>query len=285
MRLLASKDIEPGRVRVMRELLGRPEDGDGDDDVIVPVPTRPDRSQGGARTSAAVQGQGRGRDGQRGGDERRDDQNTRGREQPPPLLDAARLAVVEARDGRLRRHVTGGQDQDQGGRGGSGGSSRHPNWEALDATRRLYGRRGEEAAYEAERNRLRALGVDPDCVRWISQNDELADHDLESLDADGEIIYIEVKSTNSADPSEPFLITSAELRLAARHRPHYYVYRVTRVREAVPSVTRFRDPIGLWQQGKAETEVTQARMWLPKQDQEGGTVSAAASTEAHQAPA
>jgi hypothetical protein len=29
---------------------------------------------------------------------------------------------------------------------------------------------------------------------------------------------------------------------------------------------RYRDPIGLWQHGKAALDSTQARMWLPKQD-------------------
>jgi hypothetical protein len=149
----------------------------------------------------------------------------------------------------------------------------------MEATRRLYGRRGEEAVYEAERNRLRAASLDPDCVRWVSRDDEQADHDLESLDEDGRAIYIEVKSTASADPGEPFPITSAELRFAARHRSRYYIYRVTRVREAVPAITRYRDPVGLWEEGRAETEVTQARMWLPQQPDDQRAVRPAESTE------
>ena len=30
--------------------------------------------------------------------------------------------------------------------------------------------------------RLYRAGLDPDCVRWVSRDDEQADHDLESLD-------------------------------------------------------------------------------------------------------
>jgi hypothetical protein len=81
-------------------------------------------------------------------------------------------------------------------------------------------------------------------------------------------IYIEVKSTDAPDPAEPFPIRSRELHFAARHRSRYYIYRVTRVRDAVPTITRYRDPIGLWQDGSADAEVTQARMWLPRHEQE-----------------
>jgi len=139
--------------------------------------------------------------------------------------------------------------------------------------------------HEAERNRLRDARLDPECVRWISRDDEPADHDLESVDADGLTIYIEVKSTDSADPGEPFPINSEQLRFAARHRSRYFIYRVTRVREAVPTITRYRDPIGLWQDGRADTEVTQARMWLPRQEHDDGTVSPAASDGPQEAPA
>jgi hypothetical protein len=36
----------------------------------------------------------------------------------------------------------------------------------------------------------------------------------------------------------------------------------------MPCVTRYRDPVGMWQEGHADTEVTQARMWLPMQRDE-----------------
>jgi len=63
-------------------------------------------------------------------------------------------------------------------------------------------------------------GPRPSCrLAWISRDNEGADHDVESVGDDGDVIYIEVKSTTSA---------------------------------------------GLWELGNAETEVTEARMWLPK---------------------
>lgn len=66
-------------------------------------------------------------------------------------------------------------------------------------------------------------------------------------------------------------INSAELRFAARHRSHYSIYRVTRVQEPVPTIARYRDPIGLWESGQAETEVSQARMRLPKREHGNAT--------------
>jgi hypothetical protein len=171
--------------------------------------------------------------------------------------------VIDPVGGTYRPHSTAQPREGDGVR--AGGSGRHPSWEELERTRRLYGRRGEEAAFHAERNRLRKDGKDLERVVWVSHDDETADHDLKSIDDDDELIYIEVKSTTSDDPGEPFPITSRELRLAARHRGKYFIYRVTRVHEATPLITRYRDPIGLWEEGRADTEVSQARMWLPRQ--------------------
>jgi hypothetical protein len=112
-------------------------------------------------------------------------------------------------------------------------------------------------------------------VRWVSRDDETADHDLVSLDDDGQPIHIEVKSTDAADPAEPFLIASKEPRFAARHRSRCYIYRLTRVRDARPAITRYKDPIGLWQEGEGGHRRDQARMWLPGQDPDD-TVSDAA---------
>jgi hypothetical protein len=46
---------------------------------------------------------------------------------------------------------------------------------------------------------------------WVSRTDELSPFDIKSVDEDDQIIYIEVKSTNSDDPDEPFYISRAEL--------------------------------------------------------------------------
>jgi hypothetical protein len=126
------------------------------------------------------------------------------------------------------------------------------------------GRRGEEAVYEAERRRLLALRRDPALVVWRSRERELAPYDIESLDEDGQQIYIEVKSTTSDDPYDPFEISEAELILALQKRSRYYIYRVTDAHTASPSITRFRDPIHRLHHNTARLRLSGARLtFLP----------------------
>jgi Domain of unknown function (DUF3883) len=126
-----------------------------------------------------------------------------------------------------------------------------------------YGRRGEEAAYQAERNRLIAAGDDPERVRRVSRDIETADHDLESVGEDGKPIYIEVKTTSSDDPGEAFPISAAELLCAAKHQEHYFISRVTRVRDAVPRITAYAEPLNLVERGLATLDFAPGRMRLP----------------------
>lgn len=63
-------------------------------------------------------------------------------------------------------------------------------------------------------------------------------YDIESLDASGVRIYIEVKSTTGDDPTAPFLISQSELLEALGRRESYVIYRVTDVESAAPRVTR-----------------------------------------------
>lgn len=77
------------------------------------------------------------------------------------------------------------------------------DWGHLTETAQRHGRRGEEWAYLQERLRLQRSGQNPDLVKWISRIDELANHDLTSIDEDGETIYIEVKSNRQRRPSHP----------------------------------------------------------------------------------
>ena len=38
--------------------------------------------------------------------------------------------------------------------------------------------------------------MNPDSVTWVSKTNETSPYDIRSLDEDGQVIYIEVKSTN-----------------------------------------------------------------------------------------
>jgi hypothetical protein len=107
-----------------------------------------------------------------------------------PNLGAGNLHVV--REGFAPARGSRGRQEHSGRSSGS----RSVDWAALEETRRLYGRRGEEAAYQAERNRLIAAGGNPERVHWVSRDIETADHDLESVGEDGKPIYIDVKTTS-----------------------------------------------------------------------------------------
>ncbi|HEV2360430.1 MAG TPA: DUF3883 domain-containing protein, partial [Acidimicrobiales bacterium] len=84
--------------------------------------------------------------------------------------------------------------------------------------------------------------------------------DIESIDEDGQRIYIEVKSTVSDDPAGAFEISEAELLFALRHRSRYYVYRVTQAHTKRPSIMRFQDPIGRIHDHTARLRLSGARI-------------------------
>jgi len=83
-----------------------------------------------------------------------------------------------------------------------------------------------------------------------------------SVDEDDQLVYIEVKSTKGSDPAEPFYISHAELIEATYRRSRYYVYRVTDVDSAVPTITRWSDPLGLIKEGKGRLLLAKAQMAL-----------------------
>jgi hypothetical protein len=122
------------------------------------------------------------------------------------------------------------------------------------------GARGEETAYEAERRRLAGAGRDPGIVVWRSKDHPLAPYDIESMDDDGQRIYIEVKATTADDPHDAFEISEGELLLAFAKRSSYYIYRVTSAHTAQPIITRFRDPIGRLQENSASLRLSGAKL-------------------------
>ena len=124
------------------------------------------------------------------------------------------------------------------------------------------GKRGEEAAYHAERRRLRDLNKNPDLVVWVSKTDELAPYDIKSIDEDDQVIYIEVKSTKGSDPSDPFYISHAELLEAIFYRDRYYIYRVTKVDSVAPEITRASDPLLRIKEGNGRLLLAKAHMAL-----------------------
>ena len=185
---------------------------------------------------------------------------------PPPvdfssveIVDGVSDAPSESEPSKRNGHYIGG------GRGAS--KTLHVQ---TDEENRRIGKRGEEVAYHAERGRLKDLGKNPDSVHWISRVDESSPYDMMSVDGDDQLIYIEVKSTKSADPTDAFYISQAELIEATHRRSRFYIYRVTDVDTAIPSITRWADPLGLIKEGKGRLLLAKAQMALTLDEEADG---------------
>ena len=179
---------------------------------------------------------------------------------PLPAIDQSTVTIEDAAAGLVesaRPRPAGGVDF------GPAGPVDH---ELVERHAREIGRRGELAAIEAERRRVQASGLDPSAVVWRSERNPLAPYDIESIDVDGQRIFIEVKATTSDDPGDSFIISEAELLQALRHRSRFYIYRVTRADTASPKVHRYRDPAGLLAEGRADIRLSDARVRLGRVD-------------------
>ncbi|HEY1832774.1 MAG TPA: DUF3883 domain-containing protein [Acidimicrobiales bacterium] len=134
--------------------------------------------------------------------------------------------------------------QRQGGGWPAGAAPRDSDEREED---RLLGRRGEEIVLATERARVANLGESPERVVWTSDADPFADHDIKSVDDDGQDLWIEVKSTTGRDGR--FSWPGAEFRLAVRARNRYVLYRVYEADTTTPTWSRVRDPIGRFETG------------------------------------
>jgi hypothetical protein len=184
-------------------------------------------------------------------------------DEPLPLIDPETVTIEDVEAGEVETSRPGA------GAGGAGLGPTGPiDHEQADRRQREVGLRGERAALEAERRRVRAAGLDPSAVVWRSERNPLAPYDIESLDIDGQRIFIEVKATTSDDPGDQFAISRSELLQALRHRSRFYIYRVTRSNTASPAVHRYQDPAGLLAEGRADIRLSDAQMRLGSETDE-----------------
>lgn len=108
---------------------------------------------------------------------------------------------------------------------------------------RAIGRQGEEIIYREEVARVTAMGYPESRVIWTSDKDPGADHDIQSVDDDGQTLWMEVKSSAGRDGR--FRWPRAEFEKAIRHRTQYVIWRVYEADTTNPTIKAFRDPIGL----------------------------------------
>ncbi|HVA73052.1 MAG TPA: DUF3883 domain-containing protein [Acidimicrobiales bacterium] len=160
----------------------------------------------------------------------------------PPLPDlddvSPRPAAPEGvQSERTPRHRSGGGFP-------SGWPPQDPGGDEED---RALGRRGEEIVLALERERVEKVGLSGDQVRWVAADAPFADHDIKSVDDDGQDLWVEVKSTTGRDGR--FSWPGAEFRLAVRVRRRYLLYRIYEADTTSPSWICVRDPIGYFENG------------------------------------
>ena len=142
-----------------------------------------------------------------------------------------------------------------GGSGGSGGGWSPGN--RNEERDRLIGRRGEEIVFMLEKERVREAGYREDRVRWVSEANPASDFDIESVDDDGEKLFIEVKATTG--PDGKFYWSMPEFQRALQKKNRYILYRVYLVSDPSPIVCPFRNPVALISSGSLHLDIASFR--------------------------
>ncbi|MBJ7689334.1 DUF3883 domain-containing protein [Weissella confusa] len=95
----------------------------------------------------------------------------------------------------------------------------HTDWNAINANRNKIGSEGEAVVMEIERNRVATRF--PDDVHRVQHTSKVVGdgtgYDILSFEDDGRTRYIEVKTTISLDPNEPFYLSPREYSFLADH--------------------------------------------------------------------
>ncbi|WP_262691998.1 DUF3883 domain-containing protein [Kordiimonas aestuarii] len=124
---------------------------------------------------------------------------------------------------------------------------------------RSVGRRGEELVYQMELERVRALGYSnpEDLVVWTSEYNPGADHDIKSVDQDGHVLWIEVKSTTGTDGQ--FEWSRREFEKALKVGRYYQLWRVYNAASTSPSAKCYKNPAALVAASKIVIELSNFR--------------------------
>ena len=137
----------------------------------------------------------------------------------------------------------------------SGGSSRwSPPTREQEEWNSTIGRRGEELVYLAELERVQKIGYPACRVQWVSDQNPGSDHDIRSVDCDGQDLWIEVKSTSGKDGR--FQWSKNEFDLALSRKEQYVLYRVYEADSSYPSIKSFRNPVGLLLQNALHLDIS-----------------------------
>ncbi len=144
---------------------------------------------------------------------------------PLPISDVRLVPVAPPRG--LKRLTTTGA----GPIGSKGQSGNDVDWALRDQRNRSLGDRGEKLVLEHEKGKLREAGREDlaNLVRHVAQTDSSAGYDIQSFEADGSVLRIEVKTT-SGPKSTPFFISANEVFASGKYQDEYRIYRVFQLR-------------------------------------------------------
>lgn len=109
---------------------------------------------------------------------------------------------------------------------------------------RSLARAGEAFVLEFERQRLRAEGLHKYAASIedaAEEQGDIAGYDIQTWNADGEAMFIRVKTTRFGRET-PFYLSANELSVAAAHDHRYWIYRVFDFHQR-PRLYRIRGPI------------------------------------------
>jgi hypothetical protein len=168
------------------------------------------------------------------------------KELPPAPPAAPNFVLPDLDDVSLKVAPTQGVEISPRSGGGGGGGGTTSTWlpptagENERAAR--VGQRGEELVYLMELQKVRDMGyADPErYVIWTSRDEPGADHDIRSIDTNGQPRWLEVKSTTGVDGR--FDWPRREFEKALRERDRYELWRVYCVADREPVAKCFPDP-------------------------------------------
>jgi len=178
-----------------------------------------------------------------------------------PPLDTVTLAVVERRE-----DVVLGDSSTVHGPAKRRTTAWSPPTSSDVERDRLVGERGEELVYWREIERVRLMGYEqPEKhVTWTSKTDQGADHDIRSIDEDGNPRWIEVKSSMGIDGR--FEWPRNEFEKALRERGRYELWRVYQAHTQQPTAKSFRDPTSLLGSTALRLELSALRACVESKD-------------------
>jgi hypothetical protein len=161
---------------------------------------------------------------------------------PPPPFVLPDLGDVELSLAATEGRTIQPKHADSSGSWGSGSSGWTPRTPADVARDAQVGQRGEELIYKMELERVRGFGhIKPEKhVVWTSLTDQGADHDIKSIDQDGNPRWLEVKSTTGVDGR--FEWSKKEFQKALREGDRYELWRVYKAATTSPVAKCFTNP-------------------------------------------